>query len=152
MKTFLTDIWTAIRHNQATAIAGILSVALIVWVYGCQSTTVSPLTGKKVTYSQLQMDAETYVAQRDKRIAAIVAEDKEFQAKTELAITEIERQDEFKNQIFDAIKAYAGTTPAGVVVTPIFGILAGGLFLSNRKKDSIIVTKTNALESVTKTA
>jgi len=152
MKTFLNDIWTAIKHNQATVVAIVLSLALVVWVYGCQSTAISPLTGKKVTYSQLQMDAETYVAQRDKRIAAIVAEDKEFQAKTELAITEIERQDEFKNQLFDAIKTYAGTTPAGVVVTPIFGILAGGLFLSNRKKDSIIVTKNNALEAVVKAA
>lgn len=146
----LKSIWTAIRHNQATVVAIGLSVALVVWVYGCQSTALSPLTGKKATYSQLQMDAETYVAQRDKRIAAIAAEDKEFQAKTNIAISEIERQDEFKNQLFDAIKAYAGTTPAGAVVTPVLGLLAGGLFLSNRKKDSIIVTKNNALDSVNK--
>ena len=147
----LKSIWTAIRHNQPTVVAVVLSVALVVWVYGCQSTAVSPLTGKKVTYPQLQMDAETYIAQRDKRIAAIAAEDKEFQAKTDIAITEIQRQDEFKNTLFEAIKAYSGTTPAGAVVTPVLGLLAGGLFLSNRKKDSIIITKDNALESVTRT-
>ena len=146
MKELLTKVWTAIRHNQAVIVAVVLSVMLVIWVYGCQSTAISPFTGKKVTYVQIQADVNEYIAKR-------TAEDKAFSEKAKIALADIERQDEFKSALMTMLNAYAATTPAGAVAVPILALLSGGLFLSNRKKDSIITVKSNDItalgESVT---
>jgi len=141
----LAKIWTAIRHNQATIIAAVLSVALIVWIYGCESKAESPLTGKKVNAATIDVDVQTYVAERE-------AQDKAFAAKANLAYDEISKQDELKRAVLDLFKQYAATTPVGAVATPVLSLLTAGLFISNRKKDSIIVTKSNALDAINKPA
>jgi hypothetical protein len=141
MDAVLTKVWAAIRHNQATIVAVVLSAMLITWVYGCQSTAISPFTGKKSTYTQIQADVNEYIAKR-------TAEDKAFSEKAKIALADIERQDTFKAELLTALSAYATTTPAGAVAVPILALLSGGLFLSNRKKDSIITTKTNDLSGL----
>lgn len=141
----LTKIWTAIRHNQATIIAIVLCAALGIWIYGCQSTAPSPLTGQNVNAGQIEVDVQTYLAERE-------AQDKAFAAKAQYAYDEIERQDAVKQALLDMATQYAGSTPIGAFLTPALAILATGMFVSNRKKDSIIVTKNNALEAVSKTS
>ena len=128
----LSEIWKAIRHNQATIVALVIVLGITVWIYGCQSTVTSPVSEKKVTRGQL-------VAEADK-----------FAADLSLAYEDLDRQDAFKQQIVSIGVAYAetgGINPIGAGLS-LLGIVSAGLLVDNRRKDVAIKSKTNALEAV----
>ena len=128
----LSEIWKAIRHNQATIVALVIVLGITVWIYGCQSTVTSPVSEKKVTRGQL-------VAEADK-----------FAADLALAYEDLDRQDAFKQQIVSIGVAYAetgGINPIGAGLS-LLGIVSAGLLVDNRRKDVAIKSKTNALEAV----
>lgn len=128
----LSEIWAAIRHNQATVVATMMVFAVVFWFYGCQSTSLSPLTGKPATSGQLAAEADKYAAD------------------LALAFDDIERQDAFKQQIANlvATSAQAGTiNPLGIGLGAL-GLLTSGLLVDNRRKDAVIKSKSNAIASL----
>jgi len=129
----VSEIWKAIRHNKVTITALIIVIGITVWIYGCESTTVSPISEKKVTRGQLINEAD------------------KFAADLALAYEDLDRQDAFKQQIVALGVAYAetgGVNPIGAGLS-LLGIVSAGLLVDNRIKDTAIKSKTNALEAVT---
>lgn len=128
----INEIWTALRHNQATMIATVAVLAAVIWLYGCQSTAPSPLTGKPATSGQLEAEAEKYAAD------------------LALAFEDIERQDAFKQQIANLVATSAQTgsiNPLGIGLGAL-GLLTSGLLVDNRRKDAVIKSKSNALAAL----
>ena len=128
----LDEIWRFVRHNQATVVSVIVVFAIVFWIYGCESTTVSPVSEKKVTRGQL-------IAEADK-----------FAADLALAYDDLDRQDEFKREIINMGVAFAedgGVNPVGAGLS-LLGIVSTGLLVDNRKKGAVIVSKTNAINAV----
>jgi len=121
-------IKTALRHNQFLALSLVLVLALGLWLVGCDSKTTSPFNpAKEVSRQQLDNDVEKYVKD------------------LELAYADLDRQDLFKQKLFEIglAAAQGGTVdPIGAGVT-LLGILGIGAIADNRKKDSIIKTLQN---------
>lgn len=128
MKTVIEKVKTILRHNQFLALAVVVVLVLGAWLVGCESTVQSPFNpDKQVTRVQLQNDWEGYAKDM------------------ELAITDLDKQDLFKQKLFEIglVVAQGGTVdPLGAGVT-LLGILGIGAVADNRKKDSIIKTLQN---------
>ena len=92
---------------------------------GCESQVKSPFNpDRDVTRQQLQNEVDKYVAD------------------IELAFTDLDRQDIFKQKLFEfgVVLAQGGTVnPVGAGIT-LLGILGVGAVADNRKKDSVIRT------------
>ena len=128
MKTVIEKVRTMLRHNQFLALAVVVVLALGVWLVGCESTVQSPFNpDKQVTRVQLQNDWEGYAKDM------------------ELAIADLDKQDLFKQKLFEVgvLFAQGGTVnPLGAGIT-LLGILGIGAAGDNLKKDSIIKTLKN---------
>lgn len=127
MKNVIEKIKEALRHNQFLAMAVVLAICLGVYLVGCESTTTSPISGKKVTRPVLVAEVEAQTAQ------------------IEAAYEDLNKQDIFKQKFFEiGLAAAQGGTidPVGAGVT-LLGILGIGAVADNRKKDSIIKTLKN---------
>jgi len=128
MKTVIEKVRAMLRHNQFLALAVVVVLVLGVWLVGCESTVQSPFNpDKQVTRAQLQKDWESYAKDM------------------ELAITELDKQDLFKQKLFEiGLAAAQGGTidPIGAGVT-LLGILGIGAVADNRKKDAVIKTLQN---------
>jgi len=128
MNNVIEKIKTTFRHNQFLALGLLVALALGVWLVGCDSKTASPFNpDKQVTRQQLNNDVDKYVKD------------------LELAYSDLDKQDLFKEKIFEIGMAAAqgGTiNPVGAGVT-LLGILGIGAVADNRKKDSIIKTLKN---------
>jgi len=128
MNNVIEKIKTTFRHNQFLALGLVVALALGVWLVGCDSKTASPFNpDKQVTRQQLNNDVDKYVKD------------------LELAYSDLDKQDLFKEKIFEIGMAAAqgGTiNPVGAGVT-LLGILGIGAVADNRKKDSIIKTLKN---------
>jgi len=99
-------------------------------------TTENPFEpGTKVTADELQVEVEAYAA------------------KVSLAYQDIEKQEAIRSAILEAGLAYAqggGVNPIGLAST-LMGICGIGLAIDNRKKDSVIKSKSNALADLAAT-
>jgi hypothetical protein len=129
MKALLTFI----RHNQSVVVSVILCIVIVVWGMGCQPTTRSPINrNEKVTRPEL--DAEV----------------KALAEKVSLAYEDLEKQEEVRKTILEAgmILAQGETVNFFGVVTTLAGILGVGAIVDNRRKDSVIKAKDNALSNV----
>lgn len=127
MNDVIEKIKVTLRHNQFLAMAAVLVICLGVYLVGCESSVVSPISGKKVTRPVLVAEVETKTA--------------EIQA----AYDDLNKQDIFKQKLFaiGLAAAQGGTIdPIGAGVT-LLGILGIGAVADNRKKDSIIKTLKN---------
>lgn len=121
------NILKGIRHNQFLALAVVVVIALGVYLVGCESTTTSPISGKKVTRPILISEVETKVVE------------------IEAAYDDLNKQDIFKQKLFEIglAAAQGGTVdPIGAGVT-LLGVLGIGAVADNRKKDAIIKTLKN---------
>ncbi|MCP5019602.1 MAG: hypothetical protein GY938_30615 [Ketobacter sp.] len=102
-----------------------ICLVLGVYLVGCESTVMSPVNPeRKVT--RVELDAEL------EHMATLA----------EIAYADLERQDAFKQKLFEIglVAAQGGTiNPVGAGVT-LLGILGIGAVADNRKKDSIIKT------------
>jgi len=114
-----------LRHNQALTVALVICFALGVYLVGCDSSVISPINPpKKVNRVQLDAEIERLIVDID------------------LAIEDLNKQDLFKQKLFEIglAAAQGGTVnPVGAGVT-LLGILGIGAVADNRKKDSIIKT------------
>ena len=128
MNKLIEKVKKVLAHNQFMTIAVVVVIALSVWLVGCESTTQSPLQPeKKVTRPVL------------------IAEIEMFKVKVDQAVADLDRQDLFKQELFNLGLAVAqgGTiNPIGAGVT-LLSILGIGAVADNRKKDSIIKTLKN---------
>jgi len=128
MRKLLEKIKVALRHNQFLAITLVIVLLLGVWLIGCESQVVSPFNPERdVTRQQLQNEVEKYMAD------------------IELAFADLDKQDIFKQKLFEigVVMAQGGTVnPIGAGIT-LLGVLGLGAVADNRKKDSIIKTLKN---------
>lgn len=122
-----------ISHNQALVVSIVLASILLFVGFGCQVTTTSPFQPEhKVTRAQLQVEVENYAAQ------------------VKLASQDLDRKELILKTITDTLVAY--TTTGGINPTGLIGlaglILGGGAIVDNRRKDAVIKSKSNALDSL----
>ena len=122
-----------IRHYQGTVAAIVVCIALVVWGLGCQVTTQNPFNpAEKVTQSELEAEVQLYVT------------------KVQNAYDDIERQEAIRSALLEAGLAYAqggGVNPIGLATT-LMGIVGVGAVIDNRKKDSVIKSKSGALAAL----
>ena len=122
----------ALRHNQFLAVAVVVVIVLMVWLVGCDSTVTSPFNpDHDVTRNQLQNEVDKYMAD------------------IKLAFESLDKQDLFKQKLFEVgvVMARGGTIdPIGAGIT-LLGILGIGAVADNRKKDSIIKTLKNGVKN-----
>ena len=122
-----------ISHNQGMFIAVIISVALMIWIYGCQSRVRSPISDTMVTRPELALEVDTQVKRIELELDNLIAQ-------AELQFAELDRQDEIKRKLFQfaALSAQTGTVNPAGIVTLVGTILGGGLLIDNRIKDKVI--------------
>lgn len=129
----LDKIWTTIKHNHCLIVAVVICIVMVMWGIGCEPSVKSPFDPtKRVTRTQLDIEVQN--------IANLVAG----------AYAEIKRQEQVRDVILNAGLAYAqgtGINPVGLALT-LAGILGVGAVVDNRRKDSVIMTKDNALKTL----
>ena len=133
MKTTIENIKRFLRHNQAM-VASVVVCALLVGWSGCKVTTENPFNPEeKVTKTELTAEVDVYVA------------------KVSAAYEDIERQEMFRQAILEAGWAVAkggSVDPLGLATT-LMGVCGLGAMIDNVKKNSVIVSKTKALNQIT---
>lgn len=133
--TIIDKIKTFVRHNSGLVGGVVICAMLLVWS-GCQVTTENPFNpGEKITVQELDAAVNLYVT------------------KVSAAYDDIEKQEAIRAAILEAGLAYAGgggIDPLGIAST-LMGILGLGAIYDNRKKDAVIVSKTNALAALSST-
>lgn len=114
----LSDLST----NWPKAISIIVLTALLFWGYGCPARVPSLITdGKKVTRPELQIELDTIVAT------------------AEFRLTELDRQDQFRDIIFkNAMLMIEGgaLNPVGIItlLAGLYGVTRGAKDLKDRVK------------------
>lgn len=121
----MRSLWKLIKHNQSLVIGLALSLGVVVWAYGCQTTAVSILhPPTRVSREELHLEVDTFLAQAKLRFEAM------------------DKEDMVKSTIFNAsIEFLRGSTvnPVGVAIT-LGNIIGLGAIIDNRRKDGIIKT------------
>lgn len=112
-----------LNHERYQAISVAAVVCFFLWIYGCESTTISPSDPTvKVTRAQLSADIDYFLA------------------KAEIAYTDLDKQDEIKQKLLNAasLAAQGGQVNIlGLILTNI-GILGAGATIDNIRKRKII--------------
>ncbi len=129
----IAQIWRSIRHNPFFFVAMAALIVLLLWIFGCEPTTTSPLDpAVKLTRSQLKIEFETYMQ------------------RVELANEDLTRKEQLRdlllNQAF--IIAEGTTVNPFAMLTTAFSILGIGSVLDNRRKDRVIEKKSDALKNI----
>lgn len=122
-----------IRHNQGLFVASAITILLIFWSIGCQTTVQSPISGKQVTRPQLKLEVDLQVKQMELELDRMYKE-------AQLQFAELDRQDEVKRKLFEFASVAAtqqGFNPLGLI-TLAGSILGAGLLVDNRVKDKVI--------------
>lgn len=112
-----------INKNHWYIIAAIVAAALLIWLYGCQSTVNSMINPKqKITRAELENETNYIIGQ----------------AKVKLA--DLDRQDELKRLLLEQAVLFNSTgtfNPAGLINTLIsVGAIAFGLDRNKKLKDA----------------
>lgn len=118
----LDKIKNLLKHDSFLCVAGVIVVVLVVWGVGCESTVISPITGRKV--SRVELDAERAMLLKN----------------IESSIMELDKQDLFKQQLVDlglVLSTGGSVNPAGLITSAV-GLLGLGSVIDNRRKDSLI--------------
>lgn len=121
----MSKIWPFVRHNSGIVIGFFLSIVMLVYAYGCQSTVVSLVNSNiRVTRLELQAEVDMLLAQAEARFS------------------DLDRQDLIKSTIFNtAVEFVQGKeiNPVGVLVT-LGNILGLGAVIDNVRKRTHINT------------
>lgn len=129
---YVEEIKTWIRHNYG--ITGGLIICVMLLIYsGCAVKTESPFSGEKVTKAELEAEVQAYVV------------------KVQQAYDDLEQQEAIRKALLEAGLAYAqsgGVDFVGLGFT-LAGICGIGLGVDNVRKDSVIKSKSTALEALT---
>lgn len=155
------------RYTVASVLVFILTMGIVVGLTGCESATTGLAVAADGTASKVsrgEFQRQSLVGEKDfavKRIeldglaAAFNEEIKAFNERIQAGLDDLQRQDEFKQQLFDTIGVVAmgateGTLNPTALVPIGIGLLGGALGLGtsadNRRKDKVITDlKINAL-------
>lgn len=109
----MTKLWQFIRHNSGMVVGCTLAAIVLTWAYGCQSqvrSIVNPVVF--VNRGELHLEVDHFVSQ------------------AELKFQDLDKQDEFKQALFDIAINFMETgqvNPIGVAMTiaTILGVAAG---------------------------
>ena len=117
-----------LRHNQFLTVAVVVVAVLMVWLFGCESTTQSPLRPEtKVTRGELEVEVDM------------------FKIKVQQSVKDLDRQDLFKQELFNIGVLFAqggSVNPVGAGIT-LLSILGVAAVADNRRKDAVIKTLQN---------
>ena len=130
MKELLSKIATWMRHYKWTAFGTALCFATLIWVYGCESAVKSPVSDKMVGREVLQFEVGQEVARLQKEL--------------EIAVNDLDKQDEIKQAIFNlglTVASGGQINPLGVAMG-LAGILGIGTIADNREKDRLLAGAT----------
>lgn len=128
-------LWTIIRHNYPFIIGIALAAGTLVWAYGCQSQVASINSPSRlVTRDELRIEVEAYLATAELRFA------------------DLDRQDEFKAELFNmAIQFMTEGKINPVAVAMAMGNIIGiGAIVSNARKDTRIKSAKSEIETLSK--
>lgn len=127
---------TWIRHNQGLFVGVLLAIALLLWTFGCQSTTTSLISGVKVTRAELTIELNSEAAR-------LGAELDTLREQGAMKKAELDRYDELKRKLYDfaAITATSGTFNPMGIITLVGSILGIGVVVDNRIKDKVIANR-----------
>ena len=121
----MQEILTWIKHNRFTVVLPV--IGLIVWItaIGCEPFTISPVSGKEVNVTQLQIEYDATLAKFD------------------AAVEDIERKYEQQEAILQAITQLATGDIVDMQGAISLLIGAGGVGVlfdnrRNRRKDTVI--------------
>jgi len=123
-----------ISKNQGVFVALIISAALTVWIFGCESKVTSLTSStKKVTGAELDLEVEAEAVR-------LQAELDQLMKRAELKHMDLRRQDVLKQKILDfaLLTSQAGTLNASGMVGLLAGVLGVGAVVDNRIKDKVI--------------
>jgi hypothetical protein len=122
-----------ISHNQGLFVAIVIVVGLMLWTFGCESKTRSPVTGKMVTRSELTVEVNAKAQDLDAELDTL-------QKQVELKVAELNRKDNIKQKLFDFVSVSATTGGLNYtgVVTLLGSLLGLGAVVDNRIKDKVI--------------
>jgi len=141
LKKLCNQIGELIRHNVPLTITICLVAGILIWLGGCESHTLSlTLPGVKVTRPELKIEYDSEMARFEQGLAKL-------QATTLLREQDLDRQDAFKQKLFEIGKAWSETgevNPIGVA-TSLLALLFGGSFMNGLVKDRIIKTQNNGI-------
>jgi len=123
-----------IRHNQGLFVALIISEALLLWTFGCESRVGSLTTPDKlVTRDELSIEISAEQARLENELVIL-------QKQAEAKLAQLDRQDAIKKQLLDFWSLSLSTgqvNPVGLVGL-LSGILGVGVIVDNRIKDKVI--------------
>jgi len=121
----LKDFWAGIRHNYALVGSFVIVLVALLWIYGCESQVLSlKYPGQRVNRAELLLELETITSE------------------AELRIKDLDKQDQFKDAIFNIAltAAESGTiNPISVFLT-LGNLLGVAAVIDNRRKDVVIKT------------
>ena len=122
-----------IRHNQGTFITLILTTALFVWTYGCESKVTSLTSDSQITRSELQFEL-------DVEVRRLEAELETLQKTAALRFEQLDRLDAIKIKLFDtlAVATQAGSFNTVGLITLAGSLMSIGIGIDNRIKDKVI--------------
>ena len=125
-----------ITHNQGLCAAIIVTIAVFAWTFGCQSKVNSLVTNEKVTRPELTLELKAEAKRLEQQLDNLRQE-------AELRFMELDRQDEIKAKIFDAVSVAteAGSFNAAGLITLVGSILGIGAVVDNRIKDKVIANR-----------
>ena len=147
------------RYTIASVLVFVLAMGLVVHLTGCQARTTGLVTTAdgqtpKVSSAEFQRQAlvgeKDFAVQRielDGQIAAFNEEVKTFNERVAAGLEDLQRQNEFKQQLLEtvgmvAVSATEGTLNPTALVPIGIGLLGGALGLGtsadNRRKDKVI--------------
>lgn len=122
-----------ISHNQGIVAAIVIVFILLVWTYGCHSRVQSPINGRMVTRSGLQLEIDLAVKKFENDLETL-------QRQAALQFRELDRQEALKEKLYEfaSLSAVNNTiNPTGLIT--LAGTLLGiGTLVDNRIKDKVI--------------
>jgi outer membrane murein-binding lipoprotein Lpp len=134
-----------IEHNRYVVLAGILTVGLMLYSYGCQSST--SFDGQVVDRAGLEQLVIHSVSDLNAAQAQLDAKRQALVEMATAAEADLDQQDEQRQAIIDSLGnvvtslATGSLNPAAAITgaVSLVGIVGGtGLALDNRRKNSVI--------------
>jgi len=126
---FLNLLKTLSNHERYQTISIFVSILILVWIYGCDTTCESLTTpGLKVTHAEMDIELDAIIK------------------KAELRTADIEKQNQIKKLLFNqSVLASSGVSINPVAVLTSLGALLGiGAGIDNVRKRKEIKTLKNS--------
>lgn len=129
----MITIWKKICHNPGVVAGMLVSLVILLWIYGCESKTRSlKQPPRLINRSELKLELDTLLSEVD------------------LKVKDLDKQDAFKQALF----AFGTRLAQGQAVDPIGlvsvlgNILGAGAVVDNLRKNTVIkVLKNNGNKS-----